>query len=728
MPFLHPRHQFLKRRANQAGLLSAGAAAPLAYQRTLMPRSAVDQALVSGLAFGSNHALTAAVQEAIQSAALLALGQGARAVPDDRAWSRASLAADAVALAAGLAIQKAFPARVREPLPRAAARTNGYWLARAAAAGLIIGGLQEALGRVGEGRARIAVPAIVPALAVMGGLGEWRRRRDELLDADLDPVERADRLKSTGLGLAVMAGTSGVGLVERRMAELVGDLCARFLPGNRELWRPVGHVAALAALGGATDFLVHQVFARIERTEESVEPALDIPPPTRELSGSLESAVPFRTLSRAGRRFVWTVSGTDRIESVMGEPAVGMPARLYVGLESADTEDERVALALDELDRVDAWTREWLMVVLPTGTGYVNYVAASVLEMLTRGDCASVAMQYAARPSPLSLDRVAEGRHQARLLLDAIGARMARLPADRRPKLLLFGESLGAWTSQDAFIGLGTRGLVDHGIDHAIWIGTPHFSKWKEQVLHDDGPDIDRSLIGVFNDIEEWRALPPEARDRIRYVMITHHDDGVAVFGPELAIQAPPWLDDPATRPSGVPKAMRWMPSVTFFQVLVDMKNAAQVVPGVLEAKGHDYRADLLPFFEATLGFTATQDQRVRITAFLMETELRRSRWLAAHKSNGTSLSAALAQRWMEQKIADGEDPGETLVSAFRTLLDETNAQAEAAEAAAATAPVTRGRSRRRRRSPRSGRGDATAGGEPRAGETGGVHGGVHDR
>ena len=43
MPFLHPRHQFLKRRANQAGLLSAGAAAPLAYQRTLMPRSNVDQ-------------------------------------------------------------------------------------------------------------------------------------------------------------------------------------------------------------------------------------------------------------------------------------------------------------------------------------------------------------------------------------------------------------------------------------------------------------------------------------------------------------------------------------------------------------------------------------------------------------------------------------------------------------------------------------------------------------
>jgi uncharacterized membrane protein len=511
-------------------------------------------------------------------------------------------------------------------------------------------------------------------------------------------VERANRVKATGIGLAVMAGTSGLGLVERRIAELVGDLCARFLPGNPELWRPVGHVASLAALAGATDVLIHQVFTRIEQTEESVEPALDIPPPTRELSGSLDSAVPFQSLSRAGRRFVWTVSATDRIESVMGEPAACMPARLYVGLESAETEADRVALALGELDRVDAWSREWLMVVLPTGTGYVNYVAASVLEMLTRGSCASIAMQYAARPSPLSLDRVSEGRHQARLLLEAVRARMRELPADRRPKLLLFGESLGAWTSQDAFMGRGTQGLVDGGIDHAIWIGTPHFSKWKEQVLNDDGPEIDRSLIGVFNDIGEWRALPREERDRIRYVMITHHDDGVAVFGPELAIQAPPWLDDPGSRPSGVPRGMRWMPSVTFFQVLVDMKNAAQVVPGVLEAKGHDYRADLLPFFAETLGLAATQDQRERITAFLMETELRRSRWLATHKHNGSSLSAALAKLWMEQQRAAGEDPAETLVSAFRSLLEENNAQAEAAEEAAAAATTTKQRSRRRRR------------------------------
>jgi len=154
--------------------------------------------------------------------------------------------------------------------------------------------------------------------------------------------------------------------------------------------------------------------------------------------------------------------------------------------------------------------------------------------------------------------------------------------------------------------------------------------------------------------------------------MITHHDDGVAVFGPELFIEAPAWLGDSAQRPAEVPKGMRWMPSTTFFQVLVDMKNAAQVVPGVLAAKGHDYRADLLPFFAEVLGLPVTAEQLARIEGFLMESELRRTHWMASHRTADTSLSATLAQRWMDQERAAGRDPSEVLVHAFQALLDET--------------------------------------------------------
>src|SRR6185436_19844336 len=139
-----------------------------------------------------------------------------------------------------------------------------------------------------------------------------------------------------------------------------------------------------------------------------------------------------------------------------------------------------------------------------------------------------------------------------------------RIPEAQRPKFVLFGESLGAWTSQDPFVDRGTQGLVDTGIDHAIWIGTPHFSKWKEQVLHDHRHDVDSGVLGVFASIDEWNAVDPAERSRIRYVMITHHDDGVALFGPELAIQAPDWLGPAGERPAEVPKGMRWMPSVAF--------------------------------------------------------------------------------------------------------------------------------------------------------------------
>ena len=93
-----------------------------------------------------------------------------------------------------------------------------------------------------------------------------------------------------------------------------------------------------------------------------------------------------------------------------------------------------------------------------------------------------------------------------RLLFEALGRKLAQLPLERRPTVVLFGESLGAWTSQDPFVGRGTAGLRVAGIDHSVWIGTPHFSKWKEEVLFDDSDDIDASVIGVFNDIGEWRG------------------------------------------------------------------------------------------------------------------------------------------------------------------------------------------------------------------------------
>jgi uncharacterized membrane protein len=235
------------------------------------------------------------------------------------------------------------------------------------------------------------------------------------------------------------------------------------------------------------------------------------------------------------------------------------------------------------------------------------------------------------------------------MLIDAINERLAERPPERRPKVVMFGESLGAWASQDAFLDTGTQGLVDAGIDYAIWIGTPMESKWKEQVLRDPRPDVDPSLLGVFNDIGEWEALPPEERERIRYVMITHHNDGVAVFGPGLAVQAPQWLADPEARPPSVPRSQRWIPVTSFVQGLIDNKNAARVVPGVFDAQGHDYRADLVPFFDAVLGFGASDERKAAIVAALETEELMRTRWIKERGKVGESMAAVIVDRLREQ-------------------------------------------------------------------------------
>jgi uncharacterized membrane protein len=153
--------------------------------------------------------------------------------------------------------------------------------------------------------------------------------------------------------------------------------------------------------------------------------------------------------------------------------------------------------------------------------------------------------------------------------------------------------------------------------------------------------------------------------------MITHYDDGVGVFGPALAIQAPDWLGAPETRHASVPKGMRWAPITGFFQVLVDMKNAANVVPGVFAAKGHDYRADLLPFFHATLGFDASSDQVAKIKEWLEARELFRSKWMKKHGTADKSLAVEVLSRLMQEERDAGRDPDERLLALVRSVAVE---------------------------------------------------------
>jgi uncharacterized membrane protein len=642
-------------RAQAAGVLAAGANIPLTFQRTLMPRSAGDQAVVTGLSISTNEMLVTFAYDALHSWA-------SRSFTGSRAAAPSPVSLDLAAVGVGAIAQVALRQHDGEQLARAGARTAAFWISVGGAAGTIVDAFDAAFALSRRGRRR-AVPAMLATAGGLAALGEWgRRRRARLDEGNLEPEPTTDVFRSLAFGLGVSAATTTLGTIERQLAERLARVAAAALPGDANAWRPVAHALTIAGIGAAGRAASRRVLGRIEGRQGSVETAFDIAPPTPLVSGAYESHVHFSTLSLQGRRFVWMTTPEDVVEKVTGEGAT-QPIRVYVGLESAVTESERVALALREMERTGAFERGWLMIVAPTGTGYVNYAAVSALEFLARGDCATVAMQYAARPSVLSLNRVAEGCLQTGLLVKAIHERLRDVPNDRRPKVVMFGESLGAWSSQDAFIGAGTQGLAEGGVDYAIWIGTPHFSKWKNEVLaHEtDG-------LAVFHEIDEFRALAAHERERVRYVMVTHHDDGVALFGPELAIQAPAWLGPPQTRPSRVPRGMRWVPTTTFFQVLTDMKNSANVVPGVFDAKGHDYRADLLPFFDAVLGFDESPELLGTIGTWLEERERMRSDWIAAHGDTGRSLAVAVLERLIERERMSGRDPDSTLLRVIREV------------------------------------------------------------
>src|SRR4051794_16653157 len=85
-----------------------------------------------------------------------------------------------------------------------------------------------------------------------------------------------------------------------------------------------------------------------------------------------------------------------------------------------------------ELKRVGAFDRSVLVVITPTGTGWIDPSAMNAVEYLHHGDIASVALQYSYLSSPLSLLVQPEyGSEAARALFAEVYGYWTTLPRDR---------------------------------------------------------------------------------------------------------------------------------------------------------------------------------------------------------------------------------------------------------------------------------------------------------
>ena len=617
--------------AERAGILAGSTAVGRSFSRGLMPRTTGDQAVITGGAAALNYGLTATSQSFIESLATAIVKRVGDPGQQRLAQRGVILAADVAAIGIGVAVQRALYHRKDEPIARAWGRSASWRLTVGGFAGAIVvtgDTLLETLG----GEQRRWTRNVPVALPLGAGLAAWQyhRLRSHMVqggvthDAEgvaLDDSPAVAVGRSVAIGAAVSVGLLAAATGERLFAGGVASLVTAASPRAELIGRPVGHALALGLLGLAGYKGMQTVFHKAETSGDAVEAAYAKAPTSEYVSAGPRSSVPLETIGREGRRFVNMALTTEEIEAVMGGTAKP-PIRVFVGLETRATTSERADMAMRELETLGGFERAHIVFMSPTGTGYLNYVTAEALEFLTRGDVAMVAMQYSLRPSPLSLFRVGIGISQNNAFLHALKWRLAAIPEDRRPKLHVFGESLGAQTAEDVFAEEGTEGLHRAGIDRGLFLGTPAATKFRQRWLSDPAAmDPDGEVVEVANHAE-FMALPPEARDRAKYFLLTHHNDAMPKFWFPLAVQAPSWMGPADTREPGVPKETAWRPYVTFLITFMDVKNAMHVVPGQFVANGHDYRGSLVRFTSVAYDLPADEDIIAELNRVLAKREL----------------------------------------------------------------------------------------------------------
>ncbi|MGV1005229.1 MAG: alpha/beta-hydrolase family protein [Candidatus Nanopelagicales bacterium] len=616
--------------AERAGILAASTSVGRSFSRGLLPRSTADQAVITGTTATINYGLTTFYQSLIEATANRLVGSRSSVDRGPVAERALAIGADLAAIGIGIGLRESLRQRPQEPLRRAWLRAGASRLAIAGFAGAVIRTTDAALaGTVPNETWAKNMPVAVPLGSLLAA-SEYHMLRRNMADAGVETdasgavIEDSQVIsvgRSVAIGGGVAAGLLVMATAERAFAGSVGSALERVWPDGKVLARPVGHLASLGLLTAAGLQAMQYVFHKAERGGDAIEAAYHEEPTSDFVSGGPRSGVSWKHVGREGRRFVNMALPSAEITAVMGGTAID-PIRVFVGLESAATPSERADLAMEELEDLGGFERKLIVFMSPTGTGYLNYVAAESLEYLTAGDVALVAMQYSLRPSPMSLGRVHIGIEQNNAFLHALKWRLSAIPAEQRPGLCAFGESLGAQTAQDVWAEEGARGLNRAGIDRALFLGTPAATKWRERWLADKaGWDPAGAVVEVDN-YQQWLALPAEVREKVRFFLLTHHNDPMPKFWFPLAVQRPDWMGAPDTREPGLPKETSWRQFTTFLITLADVKNAMQVVPGQFVANGHDYRKALARFTSLAYNLPIDEERLERMERALRQREL----------------------------------------------------------------------------------------------------------
>lgn len=325
----------------------------------------------------------------------------------------------------------------------------------------------------------------------------------------------------------------------------------------------------------ANDVVLRSVLQMADRSFQQLDALIEddwSPPVQSERAGSADSLVDWRDMGRQGRAFVAQGPDAEALSAFFGQP-VQTPVRVYVGLNSAPTAAERADLALRELIRAGGFERSVLLLVTPTGTGWIDPAALDTVEYLLRGDVASVAVQYSYLNSPLALlTEAAYGAEMARVLFERIYRYWRSLPSATRPQLYLHGLSLGALNSDVSF---NIYDIIDDPFHGALWSGPPFRTETWRQITAQRDP-ASPAWLPLFRDGSVVRFMNqqgmPAAQDEwgsFRIMFLQYASDPITFFNPAMMWREPAWMQHP--RGPDVTPDLRWFPVVTLLQVAADM-------------------------------------------------------------------------------------------------------------------------------------------------------------
>ena len=405
----------------------------------------------------------------------------------------------------------------------------------------------------------------------------WQNSIRELMQ--LEPVDTAHPFEVVLIALAVLAILVALARLFQLTLRFVAIRVDRFLP--RQVSHVIGAVATVALFWAVINGVLFRAAlgvadASYREFDKLIEPETEQPiDPLK--TGSSASLLAWYDLGRAGREFISSGPTREEISTFSGRNSLE-PIRVYVGLRSAETPEARAKLALEELKRVGGFDRSVLIVVTPTGTGWVDPAALDSVEYLHDGAVASIALQYSYLGSWLYLLAGADyGADAARALFKEVYEYWTTLPKDRRPRLYLHGLSLGAKNSEQSTDLIEVLGDPFAG---ALWSGPPYSSRLWRSLTDRRNPGspawLPRFRNGSFARFmnQHGEAAGPDSAPNaawgpMRVVYLQYASDPVTFFDYRSLYRGPEWMLPP--RGPDVSPQLRWYPVVTLLQLMLDM-------------------------------------------------------------------------------------------------------------------------------------------------------------